>query len=135
MSAAEGMIVVLRLPTRVLFRGPAGKLTARAENGAFGILPNHIDFVTALSPGVLSLIEPDGSERLFGTDEGVFLKHGSRVDICVRRAIEGSDLASLKDEIRTAFVDLDDQERSARTALARLESDIVRRFAELQGVS
>jgi len=135
MTGAKTMTVVLVLPTRELFHGSAIRLTARAEDGAFGVLPGRADFVTALAPGIVSLIEPDGSERLFGTDEGIFVKQGARVEICVRRAIEGSDLLSLKDGIRTAFSELDERERRARTALAGLESDILHRFAEMKGAS
>lgn len=135
MRSGEGaMMVVLHLPTSVFHQGPVEKLTAWAENGSFGVLPNHIDFVTSLVPSVLVLVEPEGRERFFGIDEGVFVKQGHQVDICVRRAVQGNDLAALKATVRKAFVELDDQERTARTALARLEADMVRRFAELRDV-
>jgi len=130
-SGEDAMMVVVHLPTSVFYEGPAEKLTAWAENGSFGVLPNHIDFVTSLVPGVLVLVEPEGRERFFGIDEGVFVKQGCQVDICVRRAVQGNDLAALKVTVRKAFVELDDQERTARTALARLEVDMMRRFAEL----
>jgi len=130
-SGEDAMMVVVHLPTSVFHEGPAEKLTAWAENGSFGVLPNHIDFVTSLVPGVLVLVEPEGGERFFGIDEGVFVKQGCQVDICVRRAVQGNDLAALKVTVRKAFVELDDQERTARTALARLEVDMMRRFAEL----
>lgn len=129
---ADRMTVCLRLPDTVLFEGPATKLTAWAQNGSFGILPNHVDFVTALVPGVLTLIEPGGRELFFGIDEGVFVKQDHGVDICVRRAVRGDDLGALKEKVARTFVELDDYERTARTALARLEADMVRRFAELR---
>ena len=47
--------------------------------------------------------------------------------------VEGDDLAALKATVQKAFVELDDHERTARTALARLEASMVRRFAELKG--
>lgn len=128
----DAMKVCLRLPNSVLFEGPATKLTAWAQNGSFGILPNHIDFVTALVPGVLALIEPGGRELFFGIDEGVFVKQDHGVEICVRRAVRGDDLGALKATVAKTFVELDDHERTARTALARLEADLVHRFAELR---
>ncbi|MHA1547086.1 MAG: F0F1 ATP synthase subunit epsilon [Alphaproteobacteria bacterium] len=126
------MKVCLRLPNSVFFEGPATKLTASAQNGSFGVLPNHIDFVTALVPGVLALIEPEGREQFFGIDEGVIVKQDRMVDICVRRAVRGDDLGALKVTVAKTFVEIDDQERTARTALARLEADMLRRFAQLR---
>ena len=133
MIGSTAMTVNLRVPARTIHQGPAERLTAKAENGSFGVLPNHIDFVAALVPGVLTLVEPGGRERFFGVDEGVFVKQGSEIDICVRRAVEGDDLAKLTATVLKAFVELDDHERTARTALARLEANMVRRFAELRG--
>jgi len=133
MIGGDEMTVNLRAPVRRIHKGPAERLTAKAENGSFGVLPNHIDFVAALAPGVLTLVEPGGRERFFGVDEGVFVKQGSMIDICVRRAVEGDDLASLTATVLEAFVELDDQERTARTALARLEANMMRRFAKLKG--
>ena len=133
MIGSGAMTVNLRAPARTIHECVAKRLTAKAENGSFGVLPNHIDFVAALVPGVLTLVEPGGRERFFGVDEGVFVKQGSNIDICVRRAVEGDNLANLTAAVLSAFVDLDDHERMARTALARLEANMVRRFAELSG--
>ncbi|HUS53974.1 MAG TPA: F0F1 ATP synthase subunit epsilon [Thermohalobaculum sp.] len=132
MIGSTEMTVNLRVPARTIHQGAVERLTAKAENGNFGVLPNHIDFVAALVPGVLTLVEPSGRERFFGVDEGVFVKQGSKIDICVRRAVEGEDLAKLTATVLKAFVELDDHERTARTALARLEANMVRRFAELR---
>ena len=73
MSLADIMQVTLRLPTRTLFQGEAQRLFAVAENGAFGMLPNHTDFVTALVPSVLILTKRDGVEQFFGIDEGLLV--------------------------------------------------------------
>jgi len=132
MSLSAEMQVTLRLPTRTLYEGPATRLFAEAENGAFGMLPNHIDFVTALVPSVLILTLADGEERIFGIDEGILVKKGHDVDIAIRRGVQGSDLASLRETVQESFVEMDEDERVARSALTRLEAGIVRRFADLQ---
>ena len=105
MIGSTAMTVNLRVPARTIHQGAAERLTAKAENGLFGVLPNHIDFVAALVPGVLTLVEPGGRERFFGVDEGVFVKQGSNIDICVRRAVEGEDLAKLTATVLKAFVE------------------------------
>ncbi len=132
MSLSAEMQMTLRLPTRTLYEGPATRLFAEAENGAFGMLPNHIDFVTALVPSVLILTLADGEERIFGIDEGILVKKGHDVDIAIRRGVQGSDLASLRETVQESFVEVDEEERVARSALSRLEAGIVRRFADLQ---
>ena len=132
MSMAADMSVALRLPTGALFEGRATRMTAVAQDGAFGILPNHIDFVTALVPSVMTLQMADGSEAIFGIDEGLLVKKGHRVVAAVMRGVRGDDLGTLHDVVRTKFVEMDEDERQARSAFSRLEADVVRRFAELR---
>jgi len=132
MTWAAEMEVCPRLPTRILYQGMARKLFAVAENGAFGMLPNHIDFVTSLVPSVLILTGPNGSEQIFGIDEGILVKKGHRIDIAIRRGVPGEDLDSLQESVRKNFIEVDEDERVARSALSRLEAGMVRRFADLQ---
>ena len=132
MSIATDMSVTLRLPTRTLFEGRAERITAVAPNGAFGILPNHIDFVTALVPSVVTLRQSNGSEEIFGLDEGLLVKKGDRVVVVALRGVRGDDLSTLENTVEASFIQMDEEERQARSALSRLEADMVRRFAELQ---
>lgn len=132
MSMASDMNVTLRLPDRTLFEGRATRVTAVAPNGAFGILPNHVDFVTALVPSVMTLRLVDGSEEIFGLDEGVLVKKGHELAVAAMRGVLGVDLGSLQDTVEASFIQMDEDERQARSALSRLEADMVRRFAELR---
>ncbi|HEV8078565.1 MAG TPA: ATPase [Marinobacter sp.] len=132
MSLASVMTITLRLPTRTLFEGRAQRLFATAANGAFGLLPNHSDFVTALVPSVLILTGEDNEEYFFGIDEGILMKTGHQVDIAIRRGVRGDNLESLNDTVLASFVEVDEEERVSRSALSRLEAGIVRRFGELR---
>ena len=132
MSMAADMSVTLRLPTRTLYQGRADHIGAVAPNGALGILPNHIDFVTAIVPSVLTLQLTDGSEEIFGLDEGLLVKKGHKVDVIALRGVRGDDLETLQDTVEASFIQMDEEERQARSALSRLEANMVRRFAELQ---
>jgi len=132
MTQTATMRITLRLPARTLFEGTAVKLFAVAENGAFGILPNHTDFVTALIPGILILTTEAGTEKFFGVDEGILIKRDHRVDIAIRRGVRDDNLDSLHDTVKTTFIEIDEEEREARSALSRLEADIVRRFGDLR---
>jgi F-type H+-transporting ATPase subunit epsilon len=132
MTMASDMRVTLRLPTRTLFEGRASRLSAVAPNGGFGILPNHVDYVTEIVPSVLVLELVDGTEEIFGLDEGLLVKRGHQVDVVVVRGVHGDDLDRLKETVETSFVQMDEEERQARSELSRLEADLVRRFAELK---
>lgn len=126
------MQLSLRLPARTLYEGAIKRLYAVAEDGAFGVLPNHIDFVTALTPSVMIIVTSGGREVFFGIDEGIFVKTGHQVDVAIRRGVRGDDLEQLRDTVNIAFTQMDEDERVARSALSRLEAGIVRRFSELQ---
>ena len=119
------------LPTEVLVDEEVTKITAEAVDGSFCLLPRHIDFVTALVPGILTFETPKKKEHIFAIDEGVLLKSGKEVIISTRQGIKGEALGDLKKAIEENFLVLDDREKNARSAAARLEADLVRRFMEL----
>lgn len=128
------MRLTVLLPTHVLVEEPVSKVVAEAENGSFALLPRHIDFVAHLLPGVLIYERANGEEVFLGTDEGTLVKCADRVMVSTPNAIPGTDLATLRDAVRDAFVHLGDRERGARSALARLEAGVVRRFLDLEEV-
>ena len=114
MSTARVMHVSLRVPTRLVFEGGARKLQAVGAEGAFGLLPGHTDWVATLLPSVLVLTDGAGSEHYFGIDHGLLVKHGHQVDVAVRRAVPGDDLATLSQTVTRAFEQVADEERAAR---------------------
>lgn len=132
MSDEALMHVSLRVPTRLVFEGGAHQLQAVGPEGEFGLLPRHADWVAALLPSVLVLVDEWGAERFFGIDHGLLVKHGRQVDVAVRRAVQGDDLATLAQTVTETFEQVADDERVARTALSRLESGILRHFSELR---
>jgi F-type H+-transporting ATPase subunit epsilon len=131
-AAPTTMRLRIVLPTDVLVDQRIVKLVAEAPNGSFGLLPRHIDFVSALVPGVLTYVGADGEERFLGIDQGTLVKCGDEVIVSAHNAIPGEDLEGLRKTVRSTFLELDERERSARSALARLEAGVVRRFIELQ---
>jgi F-type H+-transporting ATPase subunit epsilon len=122
-------------PTRVVLDVTATRVVAESPGGAFGMLPRHVDHVAQLTAGVLVFTDADGTERYLGVNEGTLVKCGRDVLVSTREAIEGDDLSTLEAEVAEAFGALDEEERIARTALARLEAGIVRRFIDLEKAS
>ena len=53
---------ILVTPTGIVFEGDAAEVSAIGPLGEFGVLPEHINFITSLVPGVLEAQLPDGSK-------------------------------------------------------------------------
>lgn len=111
---------------------PAVRIVAEAPDGAFGMLPRHADFVTALTAGVLTYRPEDGAERFVGVNGGTLVKCAGEVLVATRNAITGTDLDELRERVRATFQEIDEEERAARSALARLEAGMIRRMRELE---
>jgi F-type H+-transporting ATPase subunit epsilon len=120
------------LPTDVLVDRDVDKIVAEAGDGHFGLLPRHADLATALVPGILAYTTADAGEIFLGIDEGVLVKCGEEVTVAVLDAVEGRDLATLRETVRDRYIELDEHRRTAKSALARLEAGVVRRFVELE---
>ncbi len=120
------------LPTEVLVDQEVIKIIAEAENGEFCLLPRHIDFVAALVPGILCFCNREGKESFAAVDEGVLVKCGRDVFVSTFNGVRGADLTRLQALVEEHFLELDEHERKARTALARLEAGTLRGFRELQ---
>lgn len=120
------------LPTEILIDEAVKKVTAEAENGSFCLLPRHADFVAALVPGLLFFVSAENEEVFLAVDEGILVKCGPQVTVSTRSAVCGPDLGTLKRTIEEQFSVLDEHERVARSAVVKLEADLVRRFIEME---
>jgi F-type H+-transporting ATPase subunit epsilon len=125
------MNLKILLPTGVLLHEEINKITAEAVNGLFCLLPRHIDFLAALAPGILSFVSMEGKEEFLAVDEGVLVKAGQEVLVSSTRAVRGGELGQLKETVERVFRKIDDQEKAARSTMAKLEADLVRGFMEL----
>ena len=128
----EFMRLEVLTPTARLVNALAVKVVAEGPEGYFALLPRHIDLAAALTPGLLAFVTDAGEERFLGVDEGVLVKRGAEVRVSVLDAFESDDLASLRDLVARRFLSLDETERRARTALARLEAGAIRRVLEIE---
>ena len=130
--ATLAMRLKILIPTQVLLDEQVQCVTAHGENGSFCLLPRHVDFLSALQPGILTFTSTNGLERYVAVGDGILVKRGTVVRVSVRRAIRGSDLPSLKNTVSREFQQVDERERHARSAIAGLEADFVRRFLQLK---
>ena len=108
------------------------RIVAETRQGSFGLLPQRQDCVTALSPGILVYETETEGEVYLAVDEGVLVKTGPDVLVSVRRAMAGRNLGQLRQSVEKEFLDLDEDERSARSVMAKLETGFLRRFANFK---
>ena len=108
------------------------RIVAETPDGSFGLLPHRLDCVAALAPGILTYETEVDGEVFVAIDEGVLIKTGSDVLVSVRRALGGTDLGQLRAGVEREFLTLDENEKSVRAALAKMEVGFLRRFASLQ---
>ena len=120
------------LPGDMLIDQTISRLTAEATDGTWCLLPRHMDFVTALVPGILTFHDMDGGEHFVAHDEGLLVKCAETLSITTQDAVYGRDLDKLRATVTQQYIDLDEHQRQARTALARLEAGAIRRFIELE---
>jgi F-type H+-transporting ATPase subunit epsilon len=126
------MNLKILLPYRVFAeKTGVSRIVAESRAGSFGLLPHRLDCVAALAPGILVFETEADGEVFLAVDEGVLVKSGADVLVSVRNAIGGDDLGKLREAVEQEFMNLDEQEKSVRSVLAKLESGFVRRFAEL----
>jgi F-type H+-transporting ATPase subunit epsilon len=126
------MHLKILLPSRVFAAlTDVSCIVAESEDGCFGLLPQRLDCVAALVPGILTYRVSTGDVYL-AVDTGVLVKSGSNVLVSVRHVIAGSDLAALHDSVKRDFLAVDNQERVVRTAVSTMVSSFIARFERVR---
>jgi len=121
------------LPYQV-FADAAGvsRIVAETLDGSFGLVPQRLDCVAALTPGILIYETKADGEICIAVDEGVLIKTGLDVHVSARRALGGTDLDQLRTSVEREFLTLNGQELRRRSVLTKLESGFLREFGSLR---
>lgn len=122
----ELMTIKILLPFRIFAKIiHVKRVIAETSEGSFGFLPQRLDCVAALAPGIFTYeTEAEGVQYL-AIDEGILVKVGPEVLVSVRNAIGGADLGKLRESVEMDFVELDENERKVRSVMAKLESGFI----------
>jgi len=107
------------------------RIVAETSEGSFGLLPNRLDCVAALQPGILIYENEEKGEVYVAVDEGVLIKTGYDVLVSVRNAIGGTDLSQLHEAVEREFLKLSEQDQDARSVIAKIETNFIRGLKEL----
>ncbi|HMK87239.1 MAG TPA: F0F1 ATP synthase subunit epsilon [Steroidobacteraceae bacterium] len=105
---------------------------AEDETGAFGILPGHADFLTALSLSVVSWRDLAGGEHHVAVRGGTLeVRDGQTITIATREAVADDDLHRLESEVLVAFRRRTEEEHVARTDVQKLYLAAIREICRL----
>jgi F-type H+-transporting ATPase subunit epsilon len=110
------------------------RIVAETRAGSFGLLPHRLDCVAPLVPGILAYETEAEGEVYLAVDVGVLVKTGKDFLVSVRRATGGSgkdQLQELRALVEQEFLTLDEQEKSVRAVVAKVETDFLRHMVRL----
>jgi F-type H+-transporting ATPase subunit epsilon len=114
----------------VIEAGDVAHLRAEDETGAFGILPGHADFLTALAVSVASWRDDRGAEHHVAARGGILeVRDGDTIAIATPEAVPGDDLHRLETEVLDKFRRQLVAEQAARTDAQRLYLAAIRQIA------
>ncbi len=113
-------------PLSVVVDQDIDSLRAEDATGAFGILPGHTPFVTALVVSTVSW-RAAGTEYFCALRGGMMtVRSGARVDIATREAVMGQDLDTLDRDVLSRFQSDADAERQEHVETMRLQFNAIR---------
>jgi F-type H+-transporting ATPase subunit epsilon len=125
-------------PTGIVYEGPIEQATAIGANGEFGVLAGHINFITSITPGVITLKLADGSLTEYLLTGGLAeVKDGTMTVLAEATPLSAVDPVAAAPEVQAAeqklaqmsFYDpgYQEAEQALRAARARAEVANLRR--------
>lgn len=101
------------------------RIVMETYEGYFGVLPQRLDCVAALTSGIFTYETDDGQVHYLALEEGVLVKAGLQVLVSVRNAIGGSDLGKLRQSVEKDFKEIGEKEKKVKSAMEKLESSFI----------
>lgn len=115
-------------PLSVVVDRDIDSLRAEDASGAFGILPGHAPFLTALAVSIVSW-RAAAEEGFCAVRGGVLtVTRDAGIAIASREAVVGTDLATLDREVLARFQSEADEERVERVETTRLQMHVIRQM-------
>lgn len=92
-------------PTGIVYEGEAEEVTAEGPLGQFGVLPEHINFITSLVPGIMQVNLPGGEQRYYVVSGGLAEVKDGKMTVLADSAEEPGTIKL--EEIDVAIRDLE----------------------------
>jgi F-type H+-transporting ATPase subunit epsilon len=102
-------------------------------SGSFGLLAHHDRFMTALTFGLARLALADGSRAYLGFPGGLLYFIDNELRISTRRYLRDTDVARITQALTRELLEEEQALAQTRRKLHRLEAEMLRRLAQLEG--
>lgn len=106
-------------------------ITMETSQGFYGLLPQRLDCVAELVPGILSY-KTEGVSKYIAVDSGIMVKAGLEVLVSVRNAVGGTDLGKLGELVKKEFNSKNENQKQITTVIAKLERGFIYGFDKLR---
>ncbi len=127
------MQVRIFIPTEVFYENDTvTQIVAEGMEGYFTLLQRHIDYVSVLVPGIMTLEKDTGPNEYIAVDHGTLVKKDDEITISTRNAVRGDSIEMLSSIVEKEFKQIDEMEKKARAILTGLEYSMLKRFSELK---
>ena len=123
------MSLKILLPFRVFAdTNNVSSIVLETSEGSYGLLPDRLDCVAALIPGIFTYVIGTESPRYLAVGAGVLVKAGRQVLVSVRNAIGGADLGQLAATVKKELTKKDDDAGKVKSIMQKLESGFIYSF-------
>lgn len=127
------MNIKIFLPYKVFAEvSNVSSVVVETSAGSYGFLPQRLDCVAALVPGILTYKTQNEKEIYVAVDEGVMVKAGADILISVRNAFKGTDLDKLGELVKSEFKNQNEAEFEVKSVIAKLEVGFIYSFDQFR---
>jgi len=125
----QSMHLRILLPFKVFAdENEVSNIVMETSKGSYGLLPQRLDCVAALVPGIFMYETKNEGTKYIAVDAGVMVKAGSEVLVSVRNAIGGVELGKLSDLVKEIFTQQEEAQTNVLSVTAKLESGFIYAF-------
>ena len=119
----------------MIFSGQATHVVATGLIGELGIYPGHTQLLTALNPGPVRIVKPDGEDEILYISGGILEVQPQLVSILADTVIRAADLDEMaaleaKEHAEKALID-----KQSDIDYAKATVELAQAVAQLQAIS
>jgi len=124
------MSLIVSTPLEIVVDAPdVVSFRAADSSGDFGILPGHVDLLSVLEASVIRWKEVGRKWHYCALRGGVLtVEQGRKIRIACRKAIIGTDLVRLENEVKLQQLAETESARTARVAQTKLHAEAIRQI-------
>lgn len=118
-----------------IFSGEATHIIVTGLLGELGIYPGHTQLLTALKPGPVRIIKPDGEDEILYISGGILEVQPQLVSILADTAIRAADLDELASLAAKEHAERILSDKQADIDYAKATAELAQAVAQLQVIS